>query len=119
QLMRRRSTQALKSDLISYSFELEACPSWQQVCSMKRAEGTKGGSDSEEVMKKVLMTVLVISQLITSLAWAGISRFDSSQFNDIINENQKQEKELRHKLQNEAGIDYKLKKAPLKIDRKE
>jgi hypothetical protein len=71
-------------------------------------------------MKKLLiLTGLVVSQLAASMALAGVTRFDSTQFNDIIAENQKQEKELRHKLQNEAGIDYKIKKTPLHIDRKE
>lgn len=69
--------------------------------------------------KLLILTSLIASQMVASLAMAGIARFDSSQFNDIIAENQKQEKELRHKLQNEAGIDYKIKKTPLHIDRKE
>jgi hypothetical protein len=70
-------------------------------------------------MKKALITSLILSQLLGSLAMAGLSRFDSSQFNEIIAENQKQEKELRRKLQDEAGVDYKLHRKPLRIDRKE
>lgn len=70
-------------------------------------------------MKKAMILVSLVTTLMSQLAFAGLTRFDSTQFNDIIAENQKQEKELRHKLQDQAGIDYKIKKAPLHIDRKE
>jgi hypothetical protein len=67
--------------------------------------------------KSFVLASFVASQLISAAAMAGATRFDTSEFNSIIAENQKQEKELRHQLQKEVGVDYKMKKEPFKIDR--
>lgn len=67
--------------------------------------------------KSLILASLVASQLISAAAFAGATRFDTSEFNSIIAENQKQEKELRHQLQKEVGVDYKMKKQPIQIDR--
>ncbi len=56
---------------------------------------------------KTFSTVLAFSSFISLTSLAGVSKFDSSEFNDIISENQKIETKLRGDLQKNVGIDVK------------
>lgn len=52
-------------------------------------------------MKQLAVLIILFGQF----AFAGPGKFDSSAFNDIIQDNQKHEKSLQKKLQNTVGIE--------------
>lgn len=58
-------------------------------------------------MKTLTLTSFILIQAAFVIAQAGVSKFDSSEFNDIISENQKIESKLRGDLQKNVGIDVK------------
>ena len=56
-------------------------------------------------MKKFsMMIVAMISLSVSSSCWAGLSGFNTDAFNEVINENMKNEKQIREELRENAGF---------------